>query len=107
MAYVVLEDIIRNQGFVDARIFVGLQMNEGLLRHALMRGFLYQDNNSSADVLQNLTEEYVLLLGAMWALGVVTGCGSTAWSVLTASKSRARILNKGSRRALRPWRQYL
>lgn len=46
------------------------------------------------------------MLGAIADFGVETGCGSTAWSVLTASKSaRGRILNKGSRSTLRARRQ--
>lgn len=38
--YVVLEDIIRNQGFIDTGIFVRLEMDESLFRDALMCGFL-------------------------------------------------------------------
>jgi len=38
--YVVLEDIIRNQGFVDTGIFVRLEVDERLFRDALMCGFL-------------------------------------------------------------------
>jgi hypothetical protein len=39
-AYVVLEDIVRNKGFVDARVLVGPQMDKGLLRHALVCSLL-------------------------------------------------------------------
>jgi hypothetical protein len=39
-AYVVFQDVIRYQGLVDARIFIRLQMNQGLLGHALVRGLL-------------------------------------------------------------------
>lgn len=47
-AYVVLENIIRNQGLVDAGILVGLEMNKRFFRHALVCGFLCV-SHSSAD----------------------------------------------------------
>jgi hypothetical protein len=34
--YVVLEDIIGDEGLVDARVFVRLEVNERILRYALM-----------------------------------------------------------------------
>jgi len=40
VAYVMLEDIIRNQRFVHTGIFIGFQMNESLFRQALMYGCL-------------------------------------------------------------------
>lgn len=39
-AHVVFQDIIRYQRLVDARIFIGLQMNQGIFGHALVRGLL-------------------------------------------------------------------
>jgi hypothetical protein len=41
-AYVVFQDIIRYQGLVDTRIFIGFQMNQGLFGHALVRSLLYK-----------------------------------------------------------------
>jgi hypothetical protein len=37
----VLENIIRDQGFVDTGILVGLEMDECFFGHAFMRGFLF------------------------------------------------------------------
>jgi len=35
--YVVLEDVVRDEGFVDTRVFVGLEVDEGFLGNALVR----------------------------------------------------------------------
>ena len=40
VTYIVLQDVIRNKGFIDTRIFVGFQMNKGFLRNALVCSFL-------------------------------------------------------------------
>jgi hypothetical protein len=105
-AYVVLEDVIRNQRFVDTGIFVRLQMDKSFFRHALMCGLLCEHQFISKDAPSIFHDVNVLLLGAIGVLGVVTGWGSTAWSVLTANKSaRGRILNQGSRSTLRAGRQ--
>lgn len=39
-AYVVLEDVVRDQRFIDAGVFVRPQVDEGLFRHALVCGHL-------------------------------------------------------------------
>lgn len=38
--YIVLEDVIRDQGFVDARVLVGLEMDERIFRDTLMHSLL-------------------------------------------------------------------
>ena len=39
-AYIMFEDVVRDEGFVDAGVLVRLQMNQRLFGDALMRGFL-------------------------------------------------------------------
>lgn len=42
------EDIIRDQGLVDTRILVGLEMDKRLFRHALVRCLFYSMPGLSA-----------------------------------------------------------
>src|SRR6266536_4471112 len=74
--YVVLEDIIRNQGFVNTRILVRLEVNESLIRDALMRGFLWIKGLVSRRSMNCEARGHILLLGAIADVGVVTGEGS-------------------------------
>lgn len=39
--YVMLEDVVRYQRFVDARVFIRFEMDEGILRDALVYCFSY------------------------------------------------------------------
>ncbi len=41
-AYIVFENVPRDQGFVDARVFVRLKMDESVLRHTFMGGGTYR-----------------------------------------------------------------
>jgi hypothetical protein len=91
-AHVVFQDVIRYQGFVDARIFIGLQMNQGFFRHALVRGLLYKRTVLAKFLI--IQSRYTLLLGVIGVFGVVTGGGSRApcGSVFTASKFKGRMM---------------
>jgi hypothetical protein len=105
-AHIVFEDIIRNQGLVDTRILVGLEMDESFFRHALMCDLLYYVPDSVSKAYSYPDLGYVLLPGDIGDFGVVTGAGSKArgCSVFTASNSRGRMVNGSSRIALRPRR---
>jgi len=52
--YVVLENIIRDQGLVDAGILVGLEMDKRFFRHALVCGFLCISHSSAGSREVNL-----------------------------------------------------
>jgi hypothetical protein len=93
-AYVVFQDIIRYQGLVDTRIFIGFQMNQGLFGHALVRSLLYKPTELIE--FPSILGRYVLLLGAIGVFGVVTGGGSKApcGSVFTANRFRGRMVGE-------------
>lgn len=56
MAYIMFEDIVRDEGLVDTRILVGLEMYKRLFGHALMRRLLY--NSPLAHI------QYYILVGS-------------------------------------------
>lgn len=74
VAYIVLENVIRNKGLVDARVFVRLEVSEGFLGNALMCSFLYTTRPSQLQSLRSERRNDERLLGAI-AVGVVTGGG--------------------------------
>jgi hypothetical protein len=91
-AHIVFEDIIRDQGFVDTRVFIGLQMYQSIFRDTLVRRLFFEQTTLANSFLNQ--GRYALLLGVIGVFGVVTGGGSRAAcdSVFTASKFRGRMV---------------
>jgi hypothetical protein len=69
-------------------------MNQGLVRHALVRSLLYKPTELIE--FPSIRGRYVLLLGAIGVFGVVTGGGSKApcGSVFTANRFRGRMVGE-------------
>lgn len=99
--YVMFEDVIRDQRFIDTGVLIALEMNERVFGHAFMRSLSYQNSISRYSLSNPSPTKYpkvdLLLLGVIGETGVVTGDGNRACgSVLTASKLRleGRILKR-------------
>ena len=56
------KNVIRNVGFVDTRIFVGLQMHQCFFGHALMRRKAYNNEPSSVNVGHDGEDSFQLTL---------------------------------------------
>lgn len=77
-----LQDVIRDQGLVDTRILVGLEMHKGFLRDALVRCLLYAKHTcqQSSYVLASLASARTFA-GRHWRLRGGDGLGQKSFGL--------------------------